>query len=96
VQIRHRPSCAADLPAEFANHVYYEVHENYRHRGYGTKLLELGKQQARRLGLTEIVVSCWESNPASKRIIEKNGGRLEDEWPDGNGNCLYRYRIFLS
>ena len=96
VQIRHQPSHADDIPPECASHVYYEVREDRRRRGYGTKLLALGLQEARRLGLTELVVCCFESNPASKRIIESNGGKLEGIFNAEDRSIIYKHTFNLS
>ena len=96
IQIRHRPSHGKGVPAECASHVYYEVHEPYRRRGYGTKLLELGKAEALRLGLKAIIVGCFSTNPASKRIIERNGGDLQNVCCTEDGEIIFSYRIELQ
>jgi predicted acetyltransferase len=45
-QIRHRPSASADLPPEAGNHVYYQVAEAHRGRGYGKALMGLTLAEA--------------------------------------------------
>ena len=95
VQIRHRPSHADDIPPECASHIYYEVREDRRQRGYGTTLLALGLQEARRLGLTELIVCCFESNPASKRVIEKNGGHLAGIFTASDQSRIYKHMFNL-
>jgi predicted acetyltransferase len=94
VQIRHRPSHGEGVPAEFASHIYYEVHRDCRRRG--TKLLQLGKEEAKRLGMKEIIVCCIESNLASKKIIEKNRGIIQRRAPANDGCLMLKYRICLD
>lgn len=99
IQIRHRPSRGESVPVGFESHVYYEVYEPYRGQGFGTLLFQLGMKEARRLGLREIVLTCYESNTASRRLIEKGGGVL-------TGSCLVpemsdegrflRYKVYLT
>jgi predicted acetyltransferase len=72
-QVRHRPSCNADLPPEAGNHVYYEVAEPYRGRGYGKALLGLALAEAQRIGLERVRLTVLDDNPTSRRIIEMNG-----------------------
>jgi predicted acetyltransferase len=73
-------------------HIGYAVRPSMRCRGYGTQALALGLDEARRLGLTRVLLTCDQKNIASRRIIERNGGVLEDEItiddPEGI-RCLY-------
>lgn len=77
-QIRHRPSHSQDVPTDFASHIYYEIKPEYRNRGYGKKILELGLKEVRKIGLKEIVITCYDDNTASKKIIGANGRVLVD------------------
>lgn len=76
LQIRHQPSHAANVPAEMASHVYYEILPGYRGKGYGRELLRLGLIEAWKIGLKEVIITCLETNLPSRRIIEANGGAL--------------------
>lgn len=80
LQLRHRPSHSADLPDNFANHIYYEIEKEQRGRGLGQKILELGLLEARKIDLKEVILVCDEDNRASQKIIEKNGGQLVDKF----------------
>lgn len=95
IQIRHHLSHGEGVPAECASHIYYEVREDRRRRGYGSKLLALGKGEARRLGFEAIIVGCFANNPASKRIIESNGGVIQGVFLDGGGDIIFTYKIDL-
>jgi predicted acetyltransferase len=96
LQLRHRPSCSPEVPAECASHIYYEVRQDRRGHGYGTRLFALGLEEAKRLGFSEIVASCLVSNVVSKRIIEKSGGLNEGSWPTTDNDRIYRYRFILT
>jgi predicted acetyltransferase len=60
-------------------HIGYGVRPSVRGRGYATELLRLTLIEARRLGIERALVTCDKFNAASARVIEKNGGKLEDE-----------------
>lgn len=80
IQIRHQSSHSQDVPTDFASHVYYEIKPEYRNQGYGIKILQLGLEEARKIGLKEIMITCYDDNIASKKIIETNGGVLVDSY----------------
>lgn len=81
----------------FGGHIGYEIRPSYRRLGYGTRLLRLALPVAHGLGITRALVTCDATNAASRRIIEANGGVLEDEtrvaWQDVP---VRRYWIDLS
>jgi predicted acetyltransferase len=60
-------------------HVGYGVRPSMRGRGYATELLRLTLVEARRLGIQRALVTCDKLNPESAKVIQKNGGELEDE-----------------
>jgi len=60
-------------------HIGYNIRPSERRKGYGTLILKLTLQKARELGLTRVLITCDDDNVASARIIEKNGGVLEDK-----------------
>ena len=57
-------------------HIGYDIRPSARRRGYGTLILALTLEEARRLGLARALLTCDTDNVASARIIEKNGGRF--------------------
>ena len=60
-------------------HIGYAVVPEFRRRGYATTILDLSIQIARgKLDLTRILLTCDDDNIGSIRIIEKNGGILEN------------------
>jgi predicted acetyltransferase len=84
------------MPEACASHIYYEVREDRRRRGYGSKLLALGKGEARRLGFEAIIVGCLANNPASKRIIERNYDVLQGIHLDDSRDIIFTYKINLQ
>lgn len=98
IQIRHRPSRSDVVPPGFESHVYYEIEPTHRHQGNGREILRLGLVEARRLGLKEVIMTCYESNIPSRRIIEANGGLLQQTCliPEHQGEVMFlKYKILL-
>jgi predicted acetyltransferase len=60
-------------------HVGYSVRPSERGKGYGTAVCRLTLARAREMGLGRVLITCDADNPASARIIEKNGGVFEDQ-----------------
>jgi predicted acetyltransferase len=59
-------------------HIGYDICPSKRLLGYGTEILRLALLEARRLGVSRALITCDEDNVGSMRIIEKNGGDLEN------------------
>jgi predicted acetyltransferase len=78
-------------------HIGYGIRPSRRRQGYGKRILALALAECRRLGIDRVLVTCLDANIASAKIIEANGGRLENmiSAPSGHGP-LRRYWISLS
>jgi predicted acetyltransferase len=74
-RLRHRltPKLEQD-----GGHLGYGTRPSERRRGYGTLICALTLAKARALGLGRVLLTCNVDNAASARIIEKNGGVLQD------------------
>ena len=59
--------------------IFYKIRLSKRNQGYGTKMLELALEECKKLGMKKVRINCDDSNIASKRIIEKNGGKIDIE-----------------
>jgi predicted acetyltransferase len=60
-------------------HIGYVVLPEFRRRRYATRMLTLAVHLAReRLGLHDLLVTCDDDNVGSIRVIERNGGVLQD------------------
>jgi predicted acetyltransferase len=93
ISIRHE---LTEKLLAIGGHIGYGVIPSKRGKGYATKAFQLVLPKARALGLEKVLLTCLSSNTASKRIIESNGGILENEVPttDGKSSRL-RYWIKL-
>lgn len=75
-KIRH---ALTEQSREKGGNIGYAISSRFRGKGYGTVLLGLLLEKAAEMKVKEIMLTVEKSNPASKRVIEKNGGRLVDE-----------------
>jgi predicted acetyltransferase len=76
VRIRHNLS----LPAlQVAGHIGYDIAPSARLQGHGTAMLAAALPVAAGLGIDAALISCDLDNIGSRKIIEANGGKLEDE-----------------
>ena len=67
----------------YGGHIGYAINPAYFKMGYGTELLRLGLEKAKELGIgAEILITCDDDNIGSCKIIEKNGGILENKIPN--------------
>lgn len=75
VSIRHT---LTDHLLKEGGHIGYDIRPTKRNKGYGKKILELSLPKAKELGIDKVLVTCNETNLASKNIIEANGGIFEN------------------
>ena len=82
ITLRHELN---DFLREVGGHIGYGVRPSARGRGLASWALARVLEQARAQGLPRVLVTCDDTNPASARVIERNGGVLEDlrEGPQG-------------
>jgi predicted acetyltransferase len=64
--------------AEVGGHIGYDVRRSRRREGHATAMLAAALVVARDLGIDRALVTCDGDNVASRRVIERNGGVLED------------------
>ena len=67
-----------DALRRYGGHVGYAIRPSARRQGHGTTALRLALERCGAIGLARVLVTCDETNAASRRIIEANGGVLED------------------
>lgn len=79
VRIRHRLD---EFLEKFGGHIGYDIRPSKRGKGYDSKILELALPKAEELGISRILLTCDATNVASRKIIEKNGGILENQVPN--------------
>ena len=81
----------------YGGHIGYSVRPSQRGKGYGTGMLDLALEKVRALGIERALVTCDDDNIASARIIEKNGGKLQDKvMNEGQKVLTRRYWIDLD
>lgn len=91
VNIRHRLN--EELLWE-SGHIGYSVHPNKRRQGYATKQLKLALDEAQKLGLQKVLITCDKVNIASAKTIQKVGGLLENEVVSSHtGEIIQRYWV---
>ncbi len=72
----------------------YGIRPDERNKGYATRALALALDKCRALRLKRVLLGCYKDNAASARVIQKNGGILENEIAEG-GKTVQRYWIEL-
>ena len=94
IQIRH---CFNEYLEKYAGHIGYSVRPDERRKGYGTEQLRLALDFCREeLGLDRVLITCFDTNEASRRTILANGGVYECTVHEpGNDIDLERYWIAL-
>lgn len=60
----------------------YLIKPSKRGKGYGTKLLSLALEEAKKINLEKVLVSCRIENTASEKVILNNGGIYENSYYD--------------
>lgn len=73
--IRHR---LTPLLLNVAGHIGYDVRPSARRRGNATAMLAAALPVAHRMGIDPVLITCDEDNIGSRKVIEGNGGVLED------------------
>jgi predicted acetyltransferase len=92
IALRHR---LTDRLRELGGHIGYDVRPSARRRGHATAMLRAVLPHALALGIDPVLLTCDLDNAFSRRVIESNGGVLEDErhgklrfWvPTGQSRC---------
>lgn len=74
--IRHR---LTPFLHELGGHIGYAVRPCARRRGHATAMLRQALPYAREIGIDSVLLTCDLANTASRKVIEANGGVLEDE-----------------
>ncbi|OGI95844.1 hypothetical protein A2917_01160 [Candidatus Nomurabacteria bacterium RIFCSPLOWO2_01_FULL_42_17] len=75
-KIRHKTN---EKLLQEGGHIGYSIRPSKRKMGFGNKILNLALQEAEKLGMEKVLVTCDDDNEGSARIIENNGGVLENK-----------------
>ncbi|WP_316245036.1 GNAT family N-acetyltransferase [Gracilibacillus massiliensis] len=90
VNIRHQ---LTDYLMNIGGHIGYGIRPSQRQKGYATQLLRLSIEEARKLGIKKILVTCDQNNIASWKAILKNNGVEDKDFIEENGNVVKRFWI---
>jgi predicted acetyltransferase len=74
IQIRHYFN---DFLEKYAGHIGYSVRPSERRKGYATHMLKNCLPYCKSIGLGKVMVSCHDTNEASRKTILANGGVYE-------------------
>lgn len=87
-----------DALLRYGGNIGYAVNPAYWRKGYGTKLLGLGLEKARELVSSDrVLLTCDDDNIGSSKIIEKNGGILENKVQnDSEGETFLTRRYWIK
>jgi predicted acetyltransferase len=86
-RLRHK---LTDGLLHHGGHIGYYVRESARRKGYGAIQLSLALAEGRKLGIERFLLTVDDENVASIRVIEGNGGVLEDKRIDVDTGRLFR------
>jgi predicted acetyltransferase len=93
IQVRHRLN---DYLLQSGGHIGYAIRPSERRKGYGARMLALALEECRRLGIDRALITCDKDNAASAKTALRNGGVLENEFINDEGNIEQRYWITLK
>lgn len=93
VNIRHYLN---DALLREGGHIGDGIRPSERRKGYATELVRLALEECRKLGIHRVLMTCDRDNVGSARSIVKNGGVLENEFVNEEGNVEQRYWIDLD
>jgi predicted acetyltransferase len=76
-------------------HIGYGVRPEFREKGYAKEILRQSLKFIQDAGVTRALLTCSENNIASAKVIESQGGVLEN-LVEHEGTLIRRYWIDLS
>lgn len=76
-------------------HIGYGVRPSERRKGYGTEILKLTLEEAKKKKIYKVLMGAHKSNIGSCKVIENCNGMLENEVndPDNKNETINRYWI---
>ena len=93
VNIRHYLN---DSLLREGGHIGDGIRPSERRKGYATEMIRLALIECRKLGIDKVLMTCEKDNTGSARSIMKNGGVLENEIINSDGEIEQRYWITIS
>ncbi len=93
IQIRHHINHPNLI--ETGGHIGYGIRPSKRGKWHATQMLALALEEAKKIGLEKVLITCYDTNISSRRVIEKNGGIFE-RYTEKDGQKMRRYWITLT
>lgn len=76
ISLRHELN---DHLLQWGGHIGYDVRRSRRREGHATRMLAAVLVEAAGRGIDPVLLTCEAENTGSRRVIETNGGVLEDQ-----------------
>lgn len=76
VSVRHKLTEALE---RCGGHIGYGIRVSEWNKGFGTLILKLALEEAEKIGLSKVLITCNDNNIGSARVMEKNGFVLCDK-----------------
>lgn len=92
VNIRHYLN---DALLKESGHIGDGIRPSERRKGYATMMIGLALDECRKMGIDRVLMTCDKDNIGSAKSIIRNGGVLENEITNSEGNVVQRYWIQL-
>ncbi len=92
VNIRHYLS---DSLLKEGGHIGAGIRPSERRKGYATEMIRLALTECKKLGIDRVLMTCDKDNIGSAKSIIKNGGVLENEFVNSDGDVEQRYWISI-
>lgn len=77
-------------------HIGTGIRPSERRKGYATELIRLALEKCQDLGIDRVLITCDKDNIGSAKSIIKNGGVLENEFVNSDGEIEQRYWIEID
>ena len=76
-------------------HIGDGIRPSERRKGYATEMIRLALIECKKLGMNKVLITCDRDNIGSAKSIINNGGILENEFVNSDGEIEQRYWITL-
>ena len=85
-----------DYLYQCGGHIGDGIRPSERRKGYATEMIRLALIECKKIGIDRVLMVCDKTNIGSAKSIMNNGGILENEFIDEDGNTNQRYWIDLE
>ena len=77
-------------------HIGDGIRPSERRKGYATEMVRLALIECKKLGIHKVLMTCDKENIGSAKSITRNGGVLDSEFKNEDGETEQRYWITLD